>query len=129
MVSLYYANSNMFYTFYKFASIARLSNTFQIIRSLVSIVQKLKLAMTCILFDQGFSHCVKLIQLVIQNFKLEKNTRARVHYLFANTFNLVCSSLHLGLYFLVFGKNTYLTNQKLLLFIIRSPHSIITHYY
>jgi hypothetical protein len=92
MVSLYYANS-MLYTFYKFASIARLSNTFQIIRSPVSIVQKLKLAMTCILFDHGFSHCVKLL-----------SSGKGTLYLFANTF--VQLSIHLGLYFLVFGKNT-----------------------
>jgi hypothetical protein len=37
--------------FKQFDSIARLSNIFQIIRSLVSMAQKLKLAMTCISFD------------------------------------------------------------------------------
>ena len=40
-------------SFEEFDSIAGLSNISQIIRSLVSIVQKLKLAIACFSFDHG----------------------------------------------------------------------------
>jgi hypothetical protein len=45
-------------SFKRFDSIARLSNIFQIILSLVSMAQKLKLAMTCTAFDQGLTAAV-----------------------------------------------------------------------
>jgi hypothetical protein len=44
--------------FKQFDSIAFLSNIFQIIRSLVSMAQKLKLAMVFISFDHGFTMIV-----------------------------------------------------------------------
>ena len=44
----------IYVSFKEFDSIARLSNIFEIIRSFVSIVQKLQLAIACILFDKDF---------------------------------------------------------------------------